>query len=495
MRAYIPFNINLCYNRGNTHILSLRPFSFLQASGGLRILLIPAVVLTAIVTMSAYFFVRGQAIMEHQLREQLRQSAALAAQQFDADQLNAIQTAADTSTLAYRLVTQRLVNIKNSAPSIRFAYIMRRTNDAHQLAFVADASAALAETELDINQNGVIDPEEEPSYPGDLYDTSGAPALAKEAFLQPTVDPEVTIDKWGSLISGYAPIRNNQGKVVAVIGLDMDAQGFYAATQSVFSPFGLLIVILAAVAIGVYMVQAYRTHRFYEIQHAESERAAFLDLASHQLGVPLAIFRWWLDILREEDHGKFAKPNGICDQMQRGVDRLDGIIQSLRDAGRLRTGNYTYHSKKVDIAQIATIVAEQVRPAFALRSQSLTLTVEKNLPHLELDPKLIGGVIDELLENASIYSPEHASIEMRIFVKRGGVQVEVEDNGRGIPEKDLLHIFEEFRRGSNAALSKPVGNGLGLSIAKGIVQRAGGKIWVKSQEGKRTTFFVWLPAK
>ena len=127
------------------------------------------------------------------------------------------------------------------------------------------------------------------------------------------------------------------------------------------------------------------------------------------------------------------------------------------------------------------------------RKQTLELVVPKSKVVVMVEKKLLSGVIMELIENASAYSPANSTITVRVAGKEGYVDIEVRDQGYGIPAKDLPKIFGKFVRGSNANTYRPDGNGLGLYIAKGIVTGAGGKIWVKSQEGKGTSVYVRLP--
>jgi signal transduction histidine kinase len=128
-----------------------------------------------------------------------------------------------------------------------------------------------------------------------------------------------------------------------------------------------------------------------------------------------------------------------------------------------------------------------------LRKQELSLEMEEADHAMHLDRKLIAGVVRELIDNAMTYSPPGARVAVRVRRRMGHMQVDVEDTGCGIPPSDLAHIFTKFTRGANATKFKPIGNGLGLYIAKGIVERAGGRMTVHSQEGKGTRVSFTLP--
>ncbi len=465
-----------------------------RLNGGIKVLVVPVTVILAITAFGTFFFFRGQQIMESQLRKQLSTTAAVAALQFDSTLVEQVHGPDDEVKPVYWELVAKLHGLKLTAPNVRFAYIMRRTKDPNQLAFVADADALSSVAEVDVNRNGIIDEDEEPSYPGDLYDISGAPALQREAFIEPTTDPVITTDQWGNLMSGYAPIQDGSGRTVAILGIDMRADEFIALSRSVFSPLTLLLVIVAGCGIATYVGYIAWSRRMQALNQLENERTALLDLASHQLGGPLTMFKWWLEILREQENGKFCEKNGICEQMQHGIDRMDSIIESLRAAAKLHKGTFAYRAQRSLLSPIIEEAVGQARDVMRMRHQQFDLSLGTDLPAVNVDPELLVGVLQELLDNASTYSPEGAHIALRAKSAQGGVLIEVEDSGHGIPAKDLPHIFEKFRRGSNAMLYKPVGNGLGLSIASGIVRRAKGKMWVRSLEEKGTVFSIQLPA-
>lgn len=473
----------------------MRRFPSLQAFGGWTILIIPSVILTAVVILGAYFYVHSQAMMAEQLRKEIRVDAAIAALRFDAADIEKVHGSKDLNSPVYRSLVEGLRYIRESAPNVRFTYIMRKTADPMTLEFVADADALSSDAQLDTNGNGTVDEDEQPSFPGDTYDISETPALMSGAFLRPTVDADVTVDTWGRFVSGYAPIFDANGNAVAIVGLDMDAEEFFTLSRGIFSPIAYLLVILAGAGIALYVGNVFRVRRIEQLQQLDAERTALMDLASHQFGAPLATFKWWNEILRDQGDTEFLKSTGICDELQRGIDRMDSIVESLRSASRMNKGDFDYRAESVYIEKLIGIVVTETASALKARSQRLTLDIEPSLPAFTADATLLKGVVEELVDNASVYSPEGAEISLRVGSSHRGIQIEVSDHGYGIPPQDAPHIFEKFRRGSNATKYKPVGNGLGLSIAQSIIRRAKGKLWFDSRAEGGTTFFVWLPSE
>jgi signal transduction histidine kinase len=112
---------------------------------------------------------------------------------------------------------------------------------------------------------------------------------------------------------------------------------------------------------------------------------------------------------------------------------------------------------------------------------------------MNLDPKLIAGVAEELLTNAIDFSRDGSTIEIRSQRKKRHAEFTIEDHGCGIPKRDLPRLFGEFTRGSNATKFKADGNGLGLYIVRGVIEHAGGTVSIESREGSGTTVTVRLP--
>jgi K+-sensing histidine kinase KdpD len=369
---------------------------------------------------------------------------------------------------------------------------MRKTNDPLTLSFVADADALSTPDELDVNNNNVVDDYEEPSFTGDPYVIEPDSVLRDEAFLKPSVDAQATTDQWGRLISAYAPIYNAKGESVAILGMDIKADDFDALTQSTFSIVAVLLVGLVGVFLAAYVLFIIRSRNIDALIHMDEERTALLDLASHQLGMPLATFKWWLELLKEHSDKKLSTERDVYDQLQQGIDRMDSIIAALHEASSLQTDEY-HGSSTSSVAVIAKKVVSDLSKTYKKRKQHIRLEIAPGLKRIALDGKLLAGMLRELLENASFYSMEKSEVIVRARHIMSGVEISVIDHGHGIPKEDLPHIFEKFRRGSNAMKYKPAGNGLGLFIVRRIVEKAHGRIRIQSTLNKGTTITIQLP--
>jgi signal transduction histidine kinase len=336
--------------------------------------------------------------------------------------------------------------------------------------------------------DGVVDESEMPANPGELYNWSAFPKLETEAFQFATVDDKIGKDKWGATISGYAPIHTSDGRAVATIGIDMSANDFIRSTRNLFSPVAFLLVLFAAVSIGSGSVLFLWRRRVELLQKLEIERSGLLRLAFHQLGGPLTIISWSIEELEQEGPASIQRPIA---NIQEGVTRLMGILKTLKDADQVHAGKLDYKPELISLSSILEKVVKEAGAKLAMHRQTVKLDLDPSII-INLDAKLIAGVAQELLTNASDFSPEKSEIVLRSRASGSYATFEVEDHGHGIPKHDLPRIFGEFTRGSNATKYKADGNGLGLYIIKGIVERAGGKISIDSVEGKGTTVTVKL---
>ena len=456
------------------------------------------VLLTAVflLGLGVFFFLQGKHVMEKMVRERLVNIAVTAAMQFPGEQVEQIRTQGDMAKPVFRDLVSRLQRIRSEVSGIRYIYILRRTDDPLALEFVADADALQTEEEADQNKNGVIEPDEELSLPGDRYAIAAIPVLQREAFEQPTTDNDITFDQWGPTFSGYAPIRNKSGKIVAILGIDMTASDYRAFLQTVFSTQSLLLFLLGSLLVALFILVSFWRGRVEEMERLSDERSWLMQLVLHQVGTPLTIFKWGVESLQETCSR--VSGDGVADAkenialMEDGISRLEHVTDVLLAADKVQTGKYAVHPENVLLAEVIASTIKAVETQLKRREQTVQMDVEEGLG-LSIDRKLLSGVIRELLDNAMIYSPKGGVIAISGHAHGKMAELAVQDHGTGIPHADLQRVFERFSRGSNAGHYDPNGTGIGLYIAKGIVERFGGRIAVESTEGKGTRIAFMLP--
>lgn len=198
----------------------------------------------------AWFYVRAQHALEQNEREMLTVVAELEAADIDTAVIDSVAGPEDAARPEFIALVEKLKEIKDVHSNFKYVYIMRKTADPQYLEFVAEDDMLATTEELDANGNGMVDEDEVAVEIGELYDVSGTPTLqTDEPFERPTTDKEISVDQWGSWISGYAPIYRPDGSVAAILGIDVTADQFAEETLKIISPsllIGILILLLLA---------------------------------------------------------------------------------------------------------------------------------------------------------------------------------------------------------------------------------------------------------
>lgn len=237
-----------------------------------------------------------------------------------------------------------------------------------------------------------------------------------------------------------------------------------------------------------------RLHR--QTRDALRARETFLSVASHELRAPLARLNAHAEVLQLA-HAQHAVDDALLTRslngIQRATTRLTTMIQDLLDTARWRGEEPWIHPTRADVGKLVREFVAGYRERLAA-NQRLTLRVARGRHVAMVDVGRMEQVYENLLDNAFKYSPAGGSVEVAVCSERGGVLVQVQDAGMGLPSGATEVIFEPFGRASNALQRSISGIGLGLYICRAIVERHGGRIWASSPgEQQGTTMSVWLP--
>ena len=252
------------------------------------------------------------------------------------------------------------------------------------------------------------------------------------------------------------------------------------------------------------------------IDEAKNE---FVSLASHQLRTPLTPIKLFSEMLLNEEVGPLTiKQREYLEQMAHSTERMIFLINDLLNVSRLETGRLKVEPQPIKLQPFIQDIIQEVQQWAEAHNCGIRLISEAaTAPSIPLDPTLIRQVIHNLLTNAIRYSPakkcgivvhidEHygsrrkkTALRLRPGATQPGITAEqyvvisVQDEGIGIPPEAQGRIFEKFFRADNAQKAAADGSGLGLYMAKMIMEAAAGKIWFQSVAGKGTTFYVAIP--
>lgn len=427
------------------------------------------------------------------LQDHILSIASTAALEINGDDLAKIQNKDDMSKTEFKEIVNYLADIREANENVKFVYLMRKTEHDNTLSFVADADALNDFDDLDLNKNGKIDSWEETSYPGDLYDISQMPQMQK-AFNRAVSDKEITIDKWGKLISGYAPVHNSSGQTVAIIGVDVAADDYYRLQErSTVAIFILVIIFFLIMAIVFILMRQYRKE-IKILEEIDKQKSDFISLASHQLRTPLSASKWGIHMLQQGDFGSLRdNQKRIIRNLYSVNEKMVGLVNDLLKISHLDSEDLKMKFTKVEIEDLCKEVASEIEFMREQKNILLTFKLDSKLQALKTDANLLKEILINLLINAIKYNADKGMVELEVRQEKNRVLFQVSDNGLGIPKKEQLRIFSKFFRASNIIKKDLDGTGLGLYFVKKAVDLLGGRINFSSEENIGTVFYFYLP--
>lgn len=245
-------------------------------------------------------------------------------------------------------------------------------------------------------------------------------------------------------------------------------------------------------------------HTITQLEYAESElrealanekalnelKSRFSSMVSHEFRTPLSVILSAAGMMeRYGDQLTDEKRATLITRIQTQVLHLVQLLDEVLALDRAEAVGIQVQHEDIDLAAFCAALVDEISETASDHDISLTVTGTPRT--VSLDPKLMGQAISNLLSNAVKYSPEFGQIRVNLRFEADAVLLRVADEGIGIPEDDLEHLFEAFHRAGNVRGIS--GTGLGLAIVKRSVEAHGGTITVQSVVGKGTTFTIWLP--
>lgn len=226
-----------------------------------------------------------------------------------------------------------------------------------------------------------------------------------------------------------------------------------------------------------------------EIDKMKSE---FISTTSHQLRTPLSSMKWFMEMLLSGELGILPeKQKSVLTDVHNSNERVITLVNDLLDVSRIESGKIMLEPTPTDLIDFFKSMLPEVAQNFKKRNQTFTFIKPESLPRISVDPRLIWQVVQNLLTNASKYTPENGTVSLELSLEKKDMLIQVTDNGYGIPEFQKHRVFEKFFRADN--ISKMEGTGLGLYIAKEIAEASGGRLRFTSAEGKGTSFYFTIP--
>lgn len=453
-------------------------------------------------------------LLTDNLRERLLSISLTQAANIDGESLNALQNEADWQKPEWTEVVSKLKRTKDSNPNIVFMYIFRYDSEnPGQMEFVADAESmnpyantdADPTNDVDANKDGTVDPEgaDKLQWPGQPYPEAVDIPEAFAAYDGPLTAAELYEDTYGRVLTGYAPIRDARGHIVAILATDIKADDFFTVTRQTLYPFVLftffltiIIAFLAVTLIYIWEKRAQLLSRLSrELAIANHQQENLLAFISHEVKGYLAKSQAAFAGMVQGDYGdispklKAMADTGLID-MRKGVDMVADIL----DASNLRRGTVAYEKKPFDFKQSIEEIIHDLTTSADKKGVALAFSASAGDYRLIGDePKMRRHVIRNLVDN-SIHYTQKGSITVSLSRSDSTIHFSVKDTGVGITKEDMQHLFTEGGHGKESTRINADSTGYGLFIAKQVTEAHGGKIWAQSKgKGEGSEFIVELP--
>lgn len=308
--------------------------------------------------------------------------------------------------------------------------------------------------------------------------------------------PDVSKDgRWNQNVDDAISFKTQSILGVPMHNVDQEPVGVLEAINKQGGPFtkqdAAMLTVLADIA-GVAVEKA-RLFEKLEMANAELNeldqlKTNFISIASHELRTPLAVIMGYVSFLREE-----ADPSMSAqfDNVLEAAVHLRGLIQDMLNLQYVDAGTVA-EREKLDIATLLQSMEIEQDETAAAKSQRLTLDIQDTPLFIEADASMFEVIVNNLLNNAVKFTPQEGNIEVSLQKKGDEAWLTVADTGVGIPPDQIDRIFGRFYQVESPLVRKHEGMGLGLSIAKDLVELHNGRIWAENRQPAGSRFTVAL---
>ena len=226
---------------------------------------------------------------------------------------------------------------------------------------------------------------------------------------------------------------------------------------------------------------------------ADRSRSEFIDVATHELRTPLANIQAYAETLATENVEDTERQKEFCNTINLEAARLSRFIDDLLSISSMEAGAIALKRQEVDTLRLVDETIEKVRPQMVQKEVEFKTIVPAKLPSIYVDKDKISATLINILGNAVKYCEDGGQVVFTISHAGTRILFDIEDDGPGINSEELPKVFEKFFRSSNPEIQKKSGTGLGLPLAREVIDLHGGEIAVTSEMGKGAKFSIILP--
>jgi signal transduction histidine kinase len=257
----------------------------------------------------------------------------------------------------------------------------------------------------------------------------------------------------------------------------------------------ILVIAECVVVVTIFSIGNSVIQEIEQMARVNKMKTEFVFVASHQLRTPLSAILWEIELLiKKRGGGLNEKQLESLNSISLLSGRMARLVSDLLDVARIDQGKLTLKKDKIDLFAIVDEITKTLSPL--IQSKNLQVVFKKCRSKCLIlgDAEKLGLAVENLISNALKYSNNKGKIEIKIKKDGKDLIFSIQDNGVGIPASQQKMVFNKFFRSDNVVKYQTEGTGLGLYIAKNIVEQSGGKIWFQSKENIGTTFSFSLPA-
>ncbi|MDD3480979.1 MAG: ATP-binding protein [Patescibacteria group bacterium] len=232
-----------------------------------------------------------------------------------------------------------------------------------------------------------------------------------------------------------------------------------------------------------------------QLRELDKAKDEFISMASHQLRTPLTAIKGYLSMLLEGDAGEIrVSQYDFVNEAFQGANRMVGLINDLLNVSRMETGRFFLEPVEVDMEKVVNEEVKQLTKQAKEKGLKLEVKVSGKIPKVWVDETKIRQVVMNFADNA-IYYTTKGSVTVSLEADKTYVIYKVKDTGIGVPKEQQKNLFEKFFRADNARHVRPDGTGLGIYLARRVIDDHGGELVFESVEGKGSTFGFKIPIK
>jgi signal transduction histidine kinase len=269
--------------------------------------------------------------------------------------------------------------------------------------------------------------------------------------------------------------------------------GIYIASINYDSP-EIVIISESVVVILLFTIGNSVIRTVDEVAKTNKMKTEFVSIASHQLKTPISEMKWQTELLLAKFSGGLSERQGeIIKEIAHSGEKMGRLVNDLLDVARIDQGQLALAKEEVTFCELVNDVVNSQKIFAKSKNVELISTCDINQIKVFIDKRRFAVVLDNLISNAIKYIDGNGRVNVLVENNDGFAQVCVRDNGVGIPKKDQESIYKKFFRSNNSIKNETDGTGLGLYIAKNIVEQSGGKIWFKSIENVGSEFYFSVP--